>query len=159
MKKLILLLSLMLSLFGCKVKDAATTTTVDRRAQTALKGSWILTDVNYPGENVLKVNAFQIADTKCFEGSRWDFIPNNDSGKMELTQANCLQFNSDIKWYVNKEQQFVLKMLNAGDKARKVREGYILMLRNQSLESFQLVDKVDIAGKMTEIVYQFKKNK
>lgn len=159
MKKLILLLSLMLSLFGCKVKDSVTSTTVDRRSQVAIKGSWILTDVTYPGKGAIKVDAFQIADTKCFEGSRWDFVSNNDSGKMELTQSGCPQFASNIKWYVNKEQQFVLKILDAGVKARKVREGYILQLRGQTLESFQLVDRVDIAGKMTEIVYQFKKNK
>lgn len=157
MKKLMLFLGVLLSLSGCKVKDAAASPAVDRKAQVAIKGNWTLTSVSYPGKEVIKVSAFQIADTQCFEGSEWSFVSNNDTGKMALTKSGCPQFSSNIKWYVNKEQQFVLKMLDAGDKARKVRDGYILLLRNQTLQSFQLVDKVDVAGKMTEIVYQFKK--
>ncbi|MFC4815670.1 MULTISPECIES: lipocalin family protein [unclassified Flavobacterium] len=159
MKKVILFLGITLSLFSCKVKDAATSTSVDRRAQVAIKGNWTLTDVSYPGEEVIKVNSFQIADSQCFEGSQWTFVSNNDSGKMAIEKAGCPQFSSNIKWFVNKDQQFVLKMLDAGDKARKVKEGYILLLRSQTMETFQLVDKVNIGGKNTEIVYLFRKNK
>ena len=157
MKKLILFLGVMLSLAGCKIKDAAASPAVDRRAQVAIKGNWTLTNVSYPGEEVIKVSAFQIADTQCFEGSEWSFVSNNDTGKMALAKAGCPQFSSNIKWYVNKEQQFILKLLDAGEKARKVRDGYILSLRNQTQESFQLVDRIDVGGKMTDIVYQFKK--
>jgi glutathione peroxidase-family protein len=32
------------------------------------------------------------------------------------------------------------------------------MLANQTPTSFQLVDKIDVAGKMTDVVYQFQKN-
>lgn len=157
MKKLMLFLGVLLSLYSCKVKDAAASPAVDRKAQVAIKGNWTLTSVSYPGKEVIKVSAFQIADSQCFEGSEWSFVSNNDTGKMALTKSGCPQFSSNIKWYVNKEQQFVLKMLDAGDKARKIRDGYILLLRNQTLQSFQLVDRIEIGGKMTDIVYQFKK--
>jgi hypothetical protein len=58
---------------------------------------------------------------------------------------------------VNKDGQFILKVLYAGEKARKVREGYILTVANQTESSFQLIDKIDVGGKMTNVVYQFNK--
>jgi hypothetical protein len=47
--------------------------------------------------------------------------------------------------------------LNADEKAKKVREGYVLYLVNQTKDSFQLIDKIDVGGKMTDVVYQFKR--
>lgn len=149
-----------MTLFACKSKQTAvTTTTVDRKAQVAIKGSWTLTNVSYTGSDYFKVTAFEIADAKCFEGSIWEFISNNDSGKMSLTKSGCPSYSSDIKWYISKEQQFVLKFLTDGAKARKVKDGYILTLANQTMESFQLVDVVNIEGNKGKITYSFRKNK
>jgi hypothetical protein len=39
---------------------------------------------------------------------------------MSLTSRLCVAFSSPITWFVNNEGQFVLKVLNAGEKARKV---------------------------------------
>ena len=66
--------------------------------------------------------------------------------------------SSQITWFVNKDGQFILKVLDAGIKAKKVREGYILYVANQTETSFQLIDKIDVGGKMTDVVYQFQKN-
>jgi hypothetical protein len=62
-----------------------------------------------------------------------------------LTKADCVAFSSPPTWFVNNEGQFVLKVLNAGEKARKVRDGYVLNVLIKTL--FQLVDKIDVAGK------------
>lgn len=159
MKRLALFLCLIGLVVSCKPKQTTVaSSTVDRRSQVAIKGNWTITSVSFPGSDYIKVTSFDIADSKCFEGSNWQFVSNNDSGTMELMKGNCPQFASKIKWYVNKDQQFVLKLLDAGEKARKVRDGYILLLTNQTQESFQLIDKIDVGGKLTSVVYQFKKN-
>jgi hypothetical protein len=103
------------------------------------------------------VNSFQIADSKCFVGSTWNFISNNNKGNVSLTKSDCPAFSSPITWFVNTNSQFVLKILNADEKAKKVREGYVLYLVNQTKDSFQLIDKIDVGGKMTDVVYQFKR--
>ena len=77
--------------------------------------------------------------------------------KVELTKPGCA-LNSPIKWYVNKESEFVLKVLNAGEKAKKVRDGYILTIAGQTETSFQLIDKINVGNKPTDVVYQFQKN-
>lgn len=156
MKKILFLAAMSLVLFSCKT-SSVTDKKLDKGAQVAMKGNWVISSVYYPGSEVIKVNSFQLADSKCFEGSTWKFISNNNKGNMALTANNCPTFSSPITWYVNKEGQFVLKVLDAGEKAKKVRDGYILMVANQTKDSFQLIDKINVGGKMTDVVYQFQR--
>jgi hypothetical protein len=156
MKKILFLAAMSLVLFSCKT-SSVTDKKLDKGAQVAMKGNWVISSVYYPGSEVIKVNSFQLADSKCFEGSTWKFISNNNKGNMALTANNCPTFSSPITWYVNKEGQFVLKVLDAGEKAKKVRDGYILYVANQTKDSFQLIDKINVGGKMTDVVYQFQR--
>ena len=58
-------------------------------------------------------------------------------------------------WFVNWADYPVL---SAGEKAKKVRDGYVLNVANVTETSFQLLDKIDVGGKMTNVTYQFQKN-
>jgi hypothetical protein len=156
MKKIILVLVVAISLFACK-STSITSTKLDRSSQVEIKGNWVISSVSYPGSDYIQVNSFQIADSKCFEGSTWKFISNNNKGEMALTKAGCPVFNSPITWFVNKEGQFVLKILDAGEKAKKVRDGYVLWLANQTETSFQLIDRINVGGQSKEVTYQFTK--
>ena len=157
MKKLILFGMLSLFLIGCK-SQSATNTKVDNKSERQLKGDWTISSVTYPGSEYIKVSSFQLADSKCFVGSDWKFVPNNNKGEMAVkSSADCSSFSSPITFFINKDNQFVLKVLYAGEKAKKVRDGYILTVANQTETSFQLVDKIDVGGKMTDVVYQFQK--
>ena len=158
MKKLILFFALAIVASSCKTPAPAAATNVDRKSQVAIKGNWTIASVTYAGSDVFKITSFDLADSKCFEGSTWKFISNNDSGDMALKQANCTSFASKIKWYVNKDGQFVLKLLSDGAKARKTKQGYILKVADQTMESFKLIDNINIGGKATNIVYSFRKN-
>jgi zona occludens toxin (predicted ATPase) len=157
MRKVIFLCTLAVLMFACK-STSVTSTNTDRQAQVAIKGNWVISSVTYPGSQYIKVNSFDLADSECFVGSTWKFVSNNNKGTMALTKASCTSFNSPITWFVNKDGQFVLKILDAGIKAKKVREGYILLLANQTETSFQLIDKINVGGKITDVVYQFQKN-
>lgn len=157
MKKIILLLMCSVLVLSCKSKSA-TVTKLDSRSQVAIKGNWTITSVSYPSSDYIKVNSFNIADSQCFVGSTWKFISNNNKGEMTLTKADCPSFYSPITWFVNKDGQFILKVLNAGEKAKKIRDGYVLNVANQTESAFQLLDKIDVGGKMTNVIYQFSKN-
>ncbi|MDD5152185.1 MAG: lipocalin family protein [Flavobacterium sp.] len=156
MKKTITLMVVAVLLFACKT-TSVTSTKLDRSSQVGIKGNWEITNVSYPGSDYITVNSFDIADSKCFIGSTWNFISNNNKGRMSLTKSSCPAFSSPIVWSVNKEGQFVLKILDAGVKAKKVKEGYVLYVANQTETSFQLVDKINVGGKLTDVVYQFAK--
>lgn len=156
MRKLVLLSMLTLFFVSCKSKSV-TNTAVDNKTERMMKGDWVISSVKYPGSEYIKVQSFNLADSQCFEGSNWKFISNNNKGTMALTKSDCPSFSSPISWFVNKEGQFVLKVLNAGEKAKKVRDGYILNMGNQTENSFQLIDKINVGGKTTDVVYQFEK--
>lgn len=156
MRKIFFLSTIAILFFACKSKSV-TETKLDRTSQVGMKGNWVISSVTYPGSEYIKVNSFQLADSKCFEGSTWKFISNNNKGEMALTKSGCPVFASPITWFVNREGQFILKVLDAGEKAKKVREGYVFKVANQSETSFQLIDKIDVGGKITEVVYQFQK--
>lgn len=156
MKKILISSLLLLLIVACK-STSATSTNIDSKAQVNIKGNWEISSVTYPNSDVIKVNSFSLADSQCFVGSAWKFISNNNKGDMSITKAGCPSFSSPITWFINKEGQFVMKVLNAGEKARKVRDGYILFVANQSENSFQLLDKIDVAGKSTNVVYQFQR--
>lgn len=158
MKKLFFLTALSLVLFSCKT-SSVTAKKLDKSAQVAIKGNWVLTSVSYPGSEYIKVNSFDIADSKCFEGSTWKFVSNNNKGNMALTKYDCPVFSSPITWFINADGEFILKVLDAGEKAKRVRAGYILHVANQSDDSFQLVDKDNnVAGKSIDVVYQFQRS-
>ena len=145
-------------LLSCKSSAPSVQTPgADRSLQSGLKGNWQITNVSFPGSDFLKVTSFQIADSKCFIGSTWNFIPNNNKGSMNLNSAGCHSFSSPIVWNISKDGSFGLKFVASGIKSKTVTEGFILRIANQTDTSFQLIDVINVGGQNKDIVYQFEK--
>ena len=156
MKKTFLLLLMATLMLGCKSKSAINTK-LNNRAEVLIKGNWNISSVTYPGSDYIKVTSFDVADSKCFVGSQWKFISNNNKGAMELTNAACAGFSSPITFFINKEGKFVMKILNE-TKSKRVLEGYVLRVANMADNSFQLIDAINVGGKNVDVVYQFNRN-
>jgi len=144
---------LFLSLFVIALASCGST---DQKSQMGIKGNWTITSVTYPGSDYIKVTSFDIADSKCFEGSSWKFVSNNNKGEMSLNKAGCPSFSSPIIWSVAKDGTYTLK-ITEGEKGKNVTEGYQLKVRNQTDNSFQLIDNVNVGGKNVEVVYNFQR--
>jgi hypothetical protein len=159
MTRIILTLVFSFLFLACKTTAPAegTTTTTDRKLQSELKGNWKITAVNFPGSGYFKINSFQVADSKCFVGSSWQFVPNNNKGNMSLNSGDCPSFSSPIVWSISKDSVFSLKFINPGTKSKDVTQGFVLRIANQTPSSFQLIDRAEIGGQIKEIVYQFEK--
>lgn len=155
MKKVLLLFIFSIALMSCKSKSV-TNTKLDIKSEVAIKGNWKISSVTYPGSDVIKVMSFDLADSKCFIGSTWKFISNNNKGNFTLNSLSCTAYSTPITWYINKEGNFVMKILDEA-KAKTVKSGYVLKVSNQTDTSFQLIDRIDVAGKLTDVVYQFEK--
>jgi hypothetical protein len=76
---------------------------------------------------------------------------------MTLNATGCPEFSSPIIWSVSKEKMFSLKIIN-DLKAKEVKVGYYLLLQNQTEKSFELSDRINVGGKLTEILYHFERN-
>lgn len=155
MKKFFLVSMLSLLILSCK-SNSATATKLDMKSEREIKGNWQIVAVNYPGSDVIKVTSFDLADSKCFIGSQWKFVSNNNKGTLALNSAKCTAYSTPITWFINKEGQFVMKILDEA-KAKTVKSGYVLRVANQTENSFQLIDNINVAGKLTDVVYQFEK--
>ncbi len=159
MNKLTMVFALLVLLLSCKTSapTSGTAQNPDRTSQSGIKGNWQITRILYPGSDYFKVNSFQIADSKCFIGSTWNFIPNNNKGTMSLNHADCPAFNSPIVWTIDKQGMFSLKIVDPGVKAKTVTQGYLLRVANQTGNSFQLIDQINVGGQNKDITYQFEK--
>lgn len=166
MRKIIFICLVAASLFACKsASSTASTSTeattlstkLDRPTQVAIKGNWVLTNVTYPGSDYIKVNSFDLADSKCFIGSTWNFISNNNKGTMTLNSASCTAFTSPIVWSINNQGLFVLKIVNPGTKSKNVKEGYLLKVAGLTDTSFQLIDNINVGGQVKDVTYQFQR--
>jgi hypothetical protein len=155
MKKIILISLFSVLILSCK-SNSATSKNRDINSQVAIKGDWQISAVTYPGSDVIKVTSFDLADSKCFIGSTWKFISNNNKGNMALASPKCTVYSTPITWFINNEGQFVLKFLDES-KAKTIKSGYVLSVANQTENAFQLIDKINVAGKLTDVVYQFER--
>jgi hypothetical protein len=154
MKKSILIVLFSILIFGCKSKSF-TNTKLDNKTERIIKGDWVVANVSFPGSNYIKISSFNLADSKCFIGSTWKFISNNNKGTMTLNDPNCT-FSSPITWYINKEGNFVMKILK-DYKSKNVTQGYILRVANVTETSFDLIDKINVGGSIKEVTYEYKK--
>lgn len=165
MKKFIFICMMSTILFACKSASSTTASTeatelskkLDRPTQVAIKGNWILTNVSYAGSDYIKVNSFDLADSKCFIGSTWNFISNNNKGTMALNAPSCTAFTSPIVWSINNQGLFVLKIVDPGTKSKNVRSGYLLKVAGLTDNSFQLIDNINVGGQIKDVIYQFQR--
>lgn len=157
MKKTICISLFLIAVLGCK-STATVPTKLDNKTERMLKGNWKLTAVNFPGSDYLKVNSFNLEDSKCFIGSDWSFVSNNNKGEIKLNSVSnrCKEFSSPITWYINKDKNFVLKIVN-GYKAKEVNNGFVLRVQNETETNFDLVDTINVAGSLKNITYSFQK--
>jgi len=159
MKKTLFILLLLTAFISCKSTSSTVNTNLDNKTERMLKGDWTLTSVNYPNSAYFKVNSFNIEDSKCFVNSNWSFVSNNNKGEMSLNNVSsaCKNFSSPITWYINKEGNFVLKIINEY-KAKEVNNGFVLAINNVTETSFDLVDTINVAGQTKNITYSFQRN-
>ncbi|WP_417942009.1 lipocalin family protein [Flavobacterium sp. RS13.1] len=164
MKKFIFICMMSTILFACKSASSTTASTeaeiskkLDRPTQVAIKGNWVLTNVSYAGSDYIKVNSFDLADSKCFIGSTWNFISNNNKGTMTLNSPSCTAFTSPIVWSINNQGLFVLKIVDPGTKSKNVRTGYLLKVAGLTDNSFQLIDTINVGGQSKDVTYQFQR--
>ena len=122
-------------------------------------GTWALNKVSYDGLLPGSVQTvFDQAAPDNFNGSIWKFT-NSGNGIYSLTNGT----SQTIFWSVNagmgNGELFQFKKLYQGDSARKVQEGYQLIVANNDGANMTLKSPVSIGDKTAYVVYSFTKTK
>ena len=72
-----------------------------RDSRKTIKGEWTLNKIDYSAVGTFNVMMLNDESKECFEGSTWQFVPNNYSGTYVINSANCTTgmryFNFTIK--------------------------------------------------------------
>ncbi|MFL1010694.1 lipocalin family protein [Flavisericum labens] len=153
MKKL-LLLFISISVLSC-----GTSKTV-RASKKVIKGNWVLNNINYSEAGTYNVTLLNDASKACFEGSTWQFVPNNNTGIYSINDNSC----SDGERYfvftideVNAETglyDFLLKPTNEKYKS-ETNQGFRLSLTALSDSMMQWQQTLSVQGQPFTITMNF----
>ena len=145
MKKIVMLIALTLVLASCN-----TTKTV-RDSKKIMKGDWTLSSITYNQQGTFNVTLLDDVSKACFEGSSWQFIPNNNTGMYTINNNDC----STGKRYfmftiqeVNAETglyDFLLKPTNEKNKS-ETNQGFRLKLTELSDTDMQWQQTLSVGG-------------
>jgi len=155
MKKSIFLLVVVL-LTSCSASKTV------RASKKVIKGDWVLSNVAYDTKGTLKVNLLNDSSAKCFEGSTWQFIPNNNTGIYTINNGNCNSGKRHFIFTIAETDQatglyaFLLKPTNEKGKS-ETNKGYRLRLTQLSETTMQWQQAVPANGKPFNITMNFTK--
>lgn len=154
MKKLqLLMLMIFLAVTSC------TTTKVARKTESAFRGDWTLNQITTDeGRNVELTKVFGNSNVKCFQGSFWHLVANNNTGYYSFQNTSCDSSENRIKWFVQEEDGFTyfwFKNVAQGQKDKEATSGY--KLRIVSVDEYQahLIHEIRFEGKKLNVHYYF----
>lgn len=155
MKRIVLLL-LTISIISC-----GTSKTV-RTSKKVIKGEWTLNSINYSKAGTYNVTLLNDVSKACFEGSTWQFIPNNNTGIYTISNSGCLTGERNFVFTiqeVNAETglyDFLLKPTNEKGKS-ETNQGFRLSLASLSDTTMQWQQTVNVEGSPFTITMNFNK--
>ena len=155
--KQILLYFIMITLLSC-----GGTKTV-RQSKKVMKGDWTLSSITYNQPGTFNVKLLNDASKECFEGSTWQFIPNNNTGNYTINSSNC---SSGMRYFIFTIQEidettglydFLLKPTNEKKKSETNNSGFRLQLTQLSDTNMQWQQSTYLEGKPFTINMNFTK--
>lgn len=144
MKQIILLLVTM-SLISCGASKTV------RTSKKVIKGEWVLNSITYDQGGSYNATIFNDASNDCFEGSTWQFVPNNNTGIYNFKGDNC---PAEQRFFVFTIQEvdpatglydFLLKPTDEKYKS-ETNQGFRLKLSSLSGKEMQWQQAVNVAG-------------
>lgn len=155
MKKIILSL-IVITMLSC-----GGTKTV-RESKKVMKGDWELSSITYNQPGTFNVKLLNDASKECFEGSSWQFFPNNNTGNYTVNNNNC---STGMRYFIFTIQEineatglydFLLKPTNEKKKS-ETNSGFRLQLTQLSDTDMQWQQTVSVEGKPFIINMNFTK--
>ena len=147
MKKIVTSLSICALLV---VGSCGTSKTV-RISKKVIKGNWVLSSIIYNQAGTYNTTLLNDASKACFEGSTWQFIPNNNTGTYAINESSC---TTGIRNFVFTIQEvdtetglydFLLKPTDEKNKS-ETNQGFRLKLTALSETNMQWQQTVTVDG-------------
>lgn len=147
-------------LFSCGASKSGS----ELPGKRALKGTWEVTNISFIGaEGIYKAFLFDAADSACFKGSEWVFIPNNASGRFTTNGSNssCSIVNYRIIWSFfesDNVKSFQFKYADERNRPQsKDKSGYRATINELSKTNMTITVPSTFEGKSFNVVMKFNK--
>jgi len=133
-----------------------------RTSKKVIKGNWTLNNISYSEAGAFDVTLLNDSKKECFEGSDWQFIPNNNTGIYTISKSNCTTgpryFNFTIQEIdeATGYYDFLLKPTNEKGKSES-NVGFRLNLSNLSESNMQWQQTLTVEGEPFTITMNFTK--
>ncbi|MDO9276122.1 MAG: lipocalin family protein [Lutibacter sp.] len=133
------------------------------QSKKVIKGYWSLDQITYSEPGTFDVTLLNDASKDCFIGSKWRFIPNNNTGVYTITDTHCVptgdrnfnftiqQTNADTGLY-----DFLLKPTDAKQNSED-NTGFRLQLTQLTETTMRWEQTVSLEGKPFIIYMNFNK--
>ena len=144
MKKIILIF-LAIGIVSCGASKTV------RDSKKSIKGDWTLSTITYSKTGKYNVTLLNDTSKDCFEGSTWEFIPNNNTGTYSINESSC---STGVRNFVFTIQEvnaetglydFLLKPTNQKNKSEN-NQGFRLKLSALSQTDMQWQQTVSVDG-------------
>jgi len=163
MKKITYLI-LTILFISCGSTSSNSSSSAPKYSKKTLKGTWEVTNIRFVGEKgIYKANLFDIADSACFKGSKWVFIPNNGSGKFDVNSSSqCEASTNRIHWSFfepgDGSYQFQFKFVNEKNKPiDSANRGYRSKISNLTDSSMEMKVNTTYEGNPFDVIMTFSK--
>lgn len=156
MKKTAILIVLAIALVSCG------TSKVVRTSKKVMKGSWVLNTISYSETGTYNVSLLDDASKACFEGSEWQFIPNNNTGTYTINDTACSIGERNFIFTIQEIDpttdlyDFLLKPTDEKGKS-PTNYGYRMQLAQLTETTMQWQQTLNVEGKPFTITMNFTK--
>lgn len=156
MKKLLFVL-LSVSLLSCGASKTV------RTSKKVIKGTWMLNNIDYNQSGTFKTTLLNDVSQDCFEGSSWQFIPNNNTGTYAIDKTDCATGTRNFIFTIQEIDpntglyDFLLKPTDAKGKSEN-NAGFRLKLASLTETTMLWQQTVMLEGKPLVINMNFSKN-
>ena len=154
--KQLLLLVLTISFLSCGASKTV------RDSKKVIKGNWTLNSIAYSESGTYNVKLLNDASKNCFEGSSWQFIPNNNTGLYIIDKSDCPIGERNFIFTIQEIDEttglydFLLKPTNEKGKS-ETNQGFRLKLAALSDNAMQWQQTVSVNGQPFTINMNFTK--
>ena len=153
-------LGLVMFVLSCSAaKTGSGGETTPKNSKKLLKGTWTVSDIRFVGEaGLYKADLFDIADSPCFKGGEWLFIPNNGTGRFSVNGTErCAEGTYRILWSFNDHKdgtgEILFKFVDEKNKPLSgSNTGYSIAVESVTETNAELRVKTEYDGQPFEVV-------
>ncbi|WP_445957250.1 lipocalin family protein [Yeosuana sp.] len=133
-----------------------------RDSKKTIKGDWTLSTITYSKTGKYNVTLLNDTSKDCFEGSTWQFVPNNNTGTYSINEPSCSTGVRNFVFTIQEENaatglyDFLLKPTNEKSKS-DTNQGFRLSLKSLSETAMQWQQTVMVDGEYFIINMNFTK--